>query len=86
VKVICEACTKLIDAPDIPAPKVFNSPTVSLIAVEHPRSFACPECGATLFHGCTPDNMKISILGCVLPPQLQPSLIVPANGVKLVKH
>jgi hypothetical protein len=86
VKVICEHCTKIIDAPDLTPPKVFNSPTVSLIAVEHPRPFVCPECGADLFHCCTIDNLKVSILGAVLPPQLQPSLILAPNGAHLVKN
>jgi hypothetical protein len=86
MKLTCTGCNQQIDGPDLELPKIVNLPGVSMAVIAHPQQFNCPSCSAVLVHGISAMG-AIGIVGIVLPAnEIESKIIMPPNGMKLVRN
>lgn len=71
MKIVCQGCMNEIDLPEPTMPRIINLPAVSMILLEHPAVYHCPDCNVLITHGiCGGD--ALSLIAIPLPEQEKP--------------
>ena len=88
MKVVCQGCQGEIEFPEPQNPRIINLPAVSMIVLEHPHRFICPECGVAITHGLS-GGEALAIIAIPLPQDQQPRTVSPIlapSGLNIVKN
>jgi hypothetical protein len=88
MQVVCQACEKEIELPAPSNPRIINLEAVSMIVLEHPQVYRCPECQTRVAYGlCGGEAIALALVAIPLEdnPGHNVSPILAPSGLNIVK-